>query len=202
MAPACRAFVRSEPSHGALSGKSISNACSSWSKPVPSLQETGMMYENGRSDGSITAARSCLFKIAIASGASSAAPIARRSSSVSGLESSTTNSAASQSFAASIERSTPIFSITSCVSRMPAVSTSRTRCRPSVTVCSTVSRVVPGMSVTITRSKPDRRLRRLDFPAFGLPRMTALMPDCTIRPRWQEASSAVSCRLLAVSDAS
>lgn len=33
---------------------------------------------------------------------------------------------------------------------MPAVSTRRTRCRPNVTVCSTVSRVVPGMSVTMT----------------------------------------------------
>lgn len=94
------------------------------------LAGDGMMYENGRSDGSIAPGRSCLFRIAIASGASSAAPIARRSSSVIGLESSRTYSATSQSFAASIERSTPIFSITSCVSRMPAVSTSRTRCRP------------------------------------------------------------------------
>ena len=57
------------------------------------------MYANGRSDGSIAPGRSCLFRIAIASGASSAAPIARRSSSVSGLDASTTNSAASQSFA-------------------------------------------------------------------------------------------------------
>ena len=133
----------------------------------------------------------------MASGASSAASIARRSSSVRGRESSTTNRATSQSFAASTERSTPIFSMTSSVSRMPAVSTRRTRCRPSVTVCSTVSRVVPGMSVTITRSKPESALRRLDFPAFGLPRMVTLTPDRTIRPRWQEESSAESVRLLA-----
>ena len=49
-------------------------------------------------------------------------------------------------------RSTPNCSTASAVSWIPAVSMSRRRVPPQVTVSSTVSRVVPGMSVTMARS--------------------------------------------------
>ena len=75
-----------------------------------------------------------------------------KSSWVSSLEPSQTNSTRSALSIACRERSTPMDSTASAVSRMPAVSRSRSRVEPSITVSSTVSRVVPGMSVTIQRS--------------------------------------------------
>ena len=69
-----------------------------------------------------------------------------------GLEPSQTKSTRSASSTAFLLRSTPIASTVSEVSRMPAVSMSRSFVLPSMTVSSTVSRVVPGISVTITRS--------------------------------------------------
>ena len=140
----------------------------------------------------MTQGRSCLFKIAMASGACSAASMAASSSGVSGLEPSTTKKASWQDCAAWNERSTPRCSTVSLVSRMPAVSSKRRRCRPRVTVCSTASRVVPGMSVTMTRSKPASALSRLDFPAFGAPRIAACTPFLMKLPRRQEERSASS----------
>ena len=53
--------------------------------------------------------------------------------------------------------------------RIPAVSTS-TNVRSSVSsTVSIASRVVPGMSETMSRSCPSRALSRLDLPTFGLP---------------------------------
>ena len=43
--------------------------------------------------------------------------------------------------------------------------------------CRIASRVVPGMSVTIARSSPARRLSRLDLPTFGLPASTTCSPS-------------------------
>ncbi len=55
--------------------------------------------------------------------------------------------------------------------RRPAVSVT-TNVSPSETnVQSIESRVVPGMSETTTRSSPSRRFSRVDFPAFGRPRI-------------------------------
>ena len=46
----------------------------------------------------------------------------------------------------------------------------------------TVSRVVPGMSVTIARSCARSRLKRLLFPTFGRPTIASVKPLCTRRP--------------------
>ena len=47
---------------------------------------------------------------------------------------------------------------------------------------SSVSRVVPAISVTIARSSPSSTFIRDDFPAFGLPKITVLIPSVMIRP--------------------
>src|SRR5581483_7179559 len=54
---------------------------------------------------------------------------------------------------------------------MPAVSTSTNVSPPRRSTVSIASRVVPGMSETITRSWPSRALSRPDLPTFGRPRM-------------------------------
>ncbi len=59
---------------------------------------------------------------------------------------------------------------------MPAVSTRRSRTEPTSTVSSTVSRVVPGSSVTMTRWNPARAFSKLDLPTLGLPKITARTP--------------------------
>ena len=99
-----------------------------------------------------------------------------------GTEPSHTKIARSASSKALRERSTPMASRVSWVSRIPAVSVSRRRVEPTITVSSTVSRVVPGMSVTITRSQPARAFKRLDFPTLGRPTMAAETPCRRIRP--------------------
>ena len=50
---------------------------------------------------------------------------------------------------------------------MPAVSTSRTGMPSMATVSVTRSRVVPGVAVTMARSRSTRRLNRLDLPTLG-----------------------------------
>ena len=52
---------------------------------------------------------------------------------------------------------------------MPAVSTKRSGPSSVSTMVSTASRVVPGMSCTIERSSPTRRLNSVDLPTFGRP---------------------------------
>ena len=42
---------------------------------------------------------------------------------------------------------------------------------PRSSTVSTASRVVPGISLTIRRSRPSSALTRLDFPTFGRPRI-------------------------------
>lgn len=66
-----------------------------------------------------------------------------------------------------IERafSIPIFSISSELSRIPAVSTNLMVCPSIVISSSIVSRVVPGMFVTIARSSSNKAFKRDDFPA-------------------------------------
>ena len=66
--------------------------------------------------------------------------------------------------------------------RHRSVSVSRRRVEPTITVSSTVSRVVPGISVTITRSQPARAFKRRDFPTLGRPTMAAETPCRKIRP--------------------
>ena len=39
------------------------------------------------------------------------------------------------------------------------------------------SLVVPGISVTIAKSSPANKLKRLDLPAFGLPTIANLTPS-------------------------
>ena len=67
-------------------------------------------------------------------------------------------------------------SIISSALRIPAVSVSL-RGIPSRFINSSIgSLVVPGIAVTMARFSLNRALNRLDFPTFGLPRITPLMP--------------------------
>ena len=73
---------------------------------------------------------------------------------------------------ASSERMTEYFSIFSSTLlflRIPAVSIKVNLPCALSTSASTLSRVVPAMLDTITRSSPSTRLSRLDLPTFGLP---------------------------------
>ena len=81
-------------------------------------------------------------------------------------------------------------STASPVSRSPAVSVSSTRTPPICMASVSVSRVVPGISVTIARSPPSSALSRLLLPAFGLPQSTTRNPSSSIRPA--RASQAAS----------
>ena len=90
------------------------------------------------------------------------------------------------------ERSTPSFSTGSSVFRRPAVSMSRRGTPPSSHRSSTVSRVVPGMSVTMARSQPSIALSREDLPALGRPTIAQGTPSRSSFPRPQEASKAFS----------
>lgn len=77
---------------------------------------------------------------------------------------------------------TPIPSITSSVSLMPAVSESRKVRSPIFTDSSITSRVVPAISVTILLSQPLRQLKSVDFPTFGRPIITVSIPSRRILP--------------------
>ena len=48
---------------------------------------------------------------------------------------------------------------------------------PRLTVSSSTSLVVPGISVTIARSLPAIIFKREDFPTFGLPKITVFIPS-------------------------
>ena len=78
--------------------------------------------------------------------------------------------------------STPIFSTISSVSRIPAVSTMFSIIPFMLTTSSKVSLVVPAISVTIALFSPRNMLRSEDFPAFGLPTITVLIPSFKILP--------------------
>ena len=70
----------------------------------------------------------------------------------------------------------PSASISSSLSRRPAVSINRIGSPSSEIVASKVSRVVPGVAVTIARSALASAFKRLDLPAFGAPISTTSAP--------------------------
>ena len=78
--------------------------------------------------------------------------------------------------------STPIFSITSPVSLMPAVSMMFSTTSPNTTVSFNTSLVVPAISVTMALSSSSKALRREDLPAFGSPNMQVFMPSLISLP--------------------
>ncbi len=63
-------------------------------------------------------------------------------------------------------------------------------CRRDRSVRASTSRVVPGMSVTMALSWPDRAFNRLDLPALGGPTMASTMPSRSNRP-WRASRSSV-----------
>ncbi|CAG5925587.1 Uncharacterised protein [Streptococcus pneumoniae] len=89
----------------------------------------------------------------------------------------------SASLRAFFERSTPICSTMSSVSRIPAVSINLRGTPLMLTYSSMTSRVVPAISVTIALSSRKRLLRRLDFPTLGRPMMAVEIPSRRILPR-------------------
>ena len=92
------------------------------------------------------------------------------------LLSSTTITSCASEIACKLRR-IPICSTTSSVSRIPAVSI-RFRVSPCKWICpSTISRVVPAISVTIAFSSSSSAFKRLLFPTFGLPTIAVLMPS-------------------------
>ena len=80
-------------------------------------------------------------------------------------------------FIASWDLRTPSASTGSPGCRIPAVSIKRTGTPPSTAISSTVSRVVPGTSVTIARSSESRAFSRVDFPTLGRPTMAMVNPS-------------------------
>lgn len=71
----------------------------------------------------------------------------------------------------------------SSVSCRPAVSMRRSSTPPTVAFSSTVSRVVPAMSVTMARSKPTSAFKSELLPAFGAPMMAVATPFLSTFPR-------------------
>ena len=98
---------------------------------------------------------------------------------------------------AMVARSTENFSIRSSTLdffRIPAVSIKRYLPSLFSKKLSTASRVVPAISLTMTRSSPRMRLTREDFPTFGLPMTATLMTSSSSRSSssggkyWMQAS--------------
>ena len=91
-------------------------------------------------------------------------------------------------------RSIPIDSIRSLEDLTPAVSVSKTG-TPWILINSLrLSRVVPGMSVTIARSVLNKLLKTLDLPTFGRPTSVIFNPSLRRRPeRNVVASSSRDC---------
>ena len=91
-----------------------------------------------------------------------------------------TKSASCKAF---LERSTPICSTRSSVSRIPAVSMSLSGTPLILTYSSITSRVVPSISVTMALSSRKRLLSRLDLPTLGRPMIAVEIPSRRILPR-------------------
>ena len=90
----------------------------------------------------------------------------------------------------------PMASTGSVVSLIPAVSMRRTG-TPAIDVLSyNASRVVPGISVTIARGWPTRRLNTEDLPTLGRPTIARSNPSLTYLPN--EKLAATSLRLAMV----
>ena len=92
------------------------------------------------------------------------------------------NKTKSASFNALRLRSTPIFSTTSSVSRIPAVSINCKGTPRTLTYSSIVSLVVPAISVTIAFSSLNSTFNKLDFPTFGRPTIAVFNPSRKIFP--------------------
>ena len=86
----------------------------------------------------------------------------------------------------SMVRSIPMRSMTSCVSRRPAVSIKRNNTPLSVITPSTVSRVVPHISLTMALSSCNRALSRVLLPVFVSPTMATGTPFFTALPTLNE----------------
>ena len=78
--------------------------------------------------------------------------------------------------------STPIFSISSVVFLIPAVSISFNDIPFIVTNSSIVSLVVPFLSLTIALSSFKILFNNEDFPAFGLPTIAVFIPSLKTFP--------------------
>ena len=116
------------------------------------------------------------------------------SSSSRSSEASTTYKIRSASAAYFLARSTPIFSTTSCVSWIPAVSIIFRLIPCRLILSCRASLVVPAISVTIALSSPSNILSRDDFPALGLPTITVDIPSLISLPLSAVAKSfAISC---------
>ncbi len=99
------------------------------------------------------------------------------SSSSNAPEASTTKRIRSAFSAACFALSTPIRSTTSFVHRIPAVSTIFNGIPFKIISSSSVSLVVPAISVTIALFSPRSKFKRDDLPVFGFPNITVLIPS-------------------------
>lgn len=75
---------------------------------------------------------------------------------------------------------TPICSILSSVCLIPAVSITFSIIPSIFTIPSTISRVVPGVSVTMALSSSISLFRRLLFPTLGRPIIVVFIPSLII----------------------
>ena len=127
----------------------MTRSSSSMPSPVTELSETTGSAVVISASGS---AISRFERTTMPFGAASACAMTSRSSSVISPLPSTTAMTSSALLIAARLRSTPRRSTSSSVSRMPAVSIRRSVRRPMRSFSSIVSRVVPGIAVTIARS--------------------------------------------------
>ena len=88
-------------------------------------------------------------------------------------------SASSANFSAFL---TPIFSISLLVFLIPAVSTKSRQIPFILTLSSITSLVVPSTLLTIALSSSKIAFNKDDFPAFGFPIITVLIPFFNILP--------------------
>ena len=93
-----------------------------------------------------------------------------------------TNRIKSALFIASRLLFTPILSTISFVFLIPAVSIKSSFTPLIIIVPSTISLVVPSISVTIAFSSCNKLFSRLLFPTFGLPTIAVLIPSFIIFP--------------------
>ena len=80
-------------------------------------------------------------------------------------------------------------SISSVVSRIPAVSINRNPTPPIEISSSMVSRVVPAISLTIALSSFKSAFNKVDFPTFGSPTMATGIPFLSTFPTAKESIS-------------
>ena len=98
---------------------------------------------------------------------------------------------------AALLRSIPSISTLSSECLIPAVSTKLTLMPLRLALSSTVSLVVPGISVTMLRSSLRKRFKSEDFPTFGRPMRAIFTPSRIILPSSAEARSSSSSSFIA-----